>query len=174
MVCAELVYGLCRYPLDFLVLTLDKAFMCVTTDAGNGNLRHLLVGYALLYMTILTMVKHTQSIRSVFQRKTLIVFATLCTILPLVVLTVEARCTISLQGLIFGVALMGPLLENGGWAIITTAKRLVKGEIRLRDIPQCAFPWELLIGIFFVWVCLTHYGDLMAHTYSGLDLLFKK
>ena len=165
-----------RYPIDFLCLILDKAFMCVTTDAGAGDLYYLLSGYTMLYIAILTMVKHTPKVKNVFQGKSLLVIAALLTIAPSVVLTVEARYTISLQSLIFGVALMGPILGDVGRSVCTTMRKLAKGELklRLRDIPECVFPWELLVGIFFVWVCLTHYGDLMAHTYSGLDLLFTK
>ena len=163
-----------HYPMDFMTLFLDKAFMCVTTDAQDGSLGYLLVGYTLLYIALMTMVKYTPKLRSVFQRKTLLVIAALLTIAPLVVLTVEARAAIAFQSLIFGVALMGPVLENGGKTVFMTTRKLVKGELRLRDISECAFPWELLIGIFFVWVCLTHYGDLMAHTYTGLELLFTK
>lgn len=163
-----------RYPFDFMILLLDKAFMCVTTDARVGNVRHLLAGYTLLYIALMTMVKYTPKFRSVFQRKTLLVIAALLTIVPLVALTVEARCAISFQSMVFGVALMGPVLENGGKAAFMTARKLFKGELKPRDISECAFPWELLIGIFFVWVCLTHYGDLMAHTYTGLEFLLTK
>jgi len=163
-----------RYPLDFLLLFLDKAFLCVTTDALAMSLCYLLVGYTLLYIALLGMVKHTPNIRSVFQRKTLLIIAALLTILPAVVLTVEARYAISLQGLIFGAALMGPVLEDGGRSVIRTVQKLMRGEMKWRDVSKCAFPWGVLIGIFFVWVCLTHYGDLMAHTYSGLELLFTK
>jgi len=163
-----------RYPLDFLLLLLDKAFLCVTTDALAMNLCYLLVGYTLLYIALLGMVKHTLNIRSVFQRKALLIIATLLTILPAVVLTVEARYAISLQGLIFGTALMGPVLGDGGRAVIRTAQKLTRSETRLGDASEHLFPWEVMIGVFFVWVCLTHYGDLMAHTYSGLELLFTK
>lgn len=160
-----------RYPLDFLILLLDRAFMCVTVDARADNLKHLLTGYILLYIALMTMVKHTQRLKSIFQRKTLLVFASLLTIAPVVVLGVELRYAISLHSLIFGTALMGPTLSNGGASAVVTLKRLVKGELKLT---KCDFPWGLLIGIFFVWVCLTHYGDLMAHTYGGIGLLFSK
>lgn len=160
-----------RYPLDFMLLLLDKAFMCVTTDARGGNVRHLLVGYTLLYIAFMTMVNCTLKLKSVFQRKTLVPIAMLLTIAPSIALTVEARWAISLQSLVFGTALMGPALVDGGVTAIATVKRLIKGKLKLTE---CTFPWGLLIGIFFVWVCLTHYGDLMAHTYTGLELLLTK
>ena len=163
-----------RYPLDFLVLILDKAFICVTTDAMNGNLGHLLVGYTLLYLALVQMLKYTSKIKNVFQRKSLLVISALLTILPSVVMTVEPRNIISLQGLIFGTALMGPVLESGEKKIISISHKLANREINKTDISNCAFPWALLVGIFFVWVCFAHYGDLMAHTYSGIDLLFNK
>ncbi len=162
------------YPLDFSVLFLDRAFMCVTTDGGTMNLSHLLAGYTLLYIALLAMVKRAQNIRSVFQRKTLLVIAALLTILPPVVLHVERRYAIALQGMVFGAALMGPVLEDGRRAVIRTAQKLTRRESRLGDASKRVFPWEVLIGIFFVWICLTHYGDLMAHTYTGLELLFSK
>ena len=161
-----------RYPLDFLIIILDKAFVCVTTDACIGNPRHLLVGYTSLYLALLHMLKYSSNIKNIFQRKTILVIAALLTILPSVVLTVEPRHAISLQGMIFGSALMGPVLESWRRKVIETPQKLTSGEIKLRNISECAFPWALLIGIFFVWVCFTHYGDLMAHTYSGIDLLF--
>lgn len=163
-----------RYPLDFLILILDKAFMCVTTDARNGDLHHLIIGYTLLYIALFQILRYTPTIRGIFQRKTLLVMAGLLTILPLVVLSVEVRCAISLQGLMFGAALMGPALTEGGRAVVGTVLQLVRGKTRLKDIPNCGFPWGVLLGICFVWVCLTHYGDLMAHTYTGLELLFTK
>lgn len=163
-----------RYPLDFLVLILDKAFMCVTTDARAGEVSHLLVGYTLLYLSILAMVKYTPDIKSVFQRKTLLVIAALLTILPNLVLAVEARVTISLQAMIFGAALMGPVLTDTVETLIVTAKGAARGEGKISDAFKRTSPWPLVIGIFFVWVCMTHYGDLMAHTYSGLELLLTK
>ena len=138
--------------------------MCVTTDARNGDLHHLIIGYTLLYIALFQILRYTPTIRGIFQRKTLLVMAGLLTILPLVVLSVEARCAISLQGLMFGAALMGPALTEGGRAVVGTVLQLVRGKTRLKDIPNCGFPWG----------CLTHYGDLMAHTYTGLELLFTK
>lgn len=163
-----------QYPLDFLALMLDKAFMCVTTDAMVGEVSYLLVGYTLLYLAILAMVRHTPDMKSVFQRKALLVVAAVLAILPNLVMSVEARVTISLQAMIFGAALMGPVLTDTVETLIVTAKGAARGGGKISDGLKRTSPWPLVIGIFFVWVCMTHYGDLMAHTYSGLELLFTK
>lgn len=163
-----------RYPLDYLAIMLNRAFICVTTDARSGNVAHMITGYTLLFVTIVEMIRHAPTIKSAFKLDTLLILSALLTIIPLLPLPVEARCTISFQGLIFGVALMGPILEDTAIGIVNGLKGFLRGEIKPKEFKGYKFPWTFLIGIFFVWVCLTHYGDIVAQTTTGVGLLFTR
>ncbi|MEG0764330.1 MAG: hypothetical protein RR424_10960, partial [Oscillospiraceae bacterium] len=90
---------------------------------------------------------------------------------PIIVLAVERRYALSVQALVFGVAILGP-------AIPLVAQKAKSGIIEcvqsksIKAIAEKPFPWTFVICIAFAVVCLGYLGLLYAGSNIGTLMLF--
>lgn len=160
-----------QHPIDFLVIYLNRFIVMFSDDGGNSSLRSLLPGYTMIYLTILTAVKRLGCLRDIFHAKTMLVLACFASVLPSLVLTVEMRYTLSLQALLFGVALAGPIVPQIIGSVSGGIQRMLRGE-KSGQLLDREIPWAFLGWIVFCAVCLAYFGAICSASNMGTDLLF--
>lgn len=160
-----------KHPIDFFVIYLNRLAVMFSDDCGNSSLRSLLPGYTMIYLTILTAVKRLGCLRDIFHAKTMLVLACFASVLPSLVLTVEMRYTLSLQALLFGVALAGPIVPQIASYVSGGVQRMLRGEKSARLLDS-GIPWAFLGWVVFCAVCLAYFGAICSASNMGTDLLF--
>lgn len=161
-----------QYPLDFIMLYLNRFIIMISDDSGWCSLRSLLPSYSMIYLAILTCVKRIKKVRDVFKAKTWLVLACLASIIPTLVMCVEIRVTISFQALFFGVALVGPILP-ATWNTVCDGVKQCWREKSLCSIMEKGFPWGLFGWLVFCLVCLAYFGAICAGSEMGTHMLYK-
>lgn len=160
-----------QYPIDFIMLYLNRLMIMISDDCGNSSLRSLLPGYTMIYLTILTALKRVSCLRDIFHAKTLLVLACFASVLPTVVMVVEMRFTLSLQAMLFGVALAGPIIPQIATFVSGGVRRMLQGE-KSGTLLDAGIPWAFLGWIVFCAVCLAYFGAICASSDMGTNLLY--
>lgn len=161
-----------KYPIDFIMLYLNRFVVMISDDMGTASLRSLLPSYTMVYLAVLTCVKRIKKVKDIFRAKGWLVLGALASVIPALVMTVELRVTISLQVLFFGVALAGPILPQI-WKTISVGVAQCWREKSLRSVMEKGFPWGLFGWFIFCVVCLAYFGLLCAGSGMGTSMLYK-
>ncbi len=163
-------YVFFHYPIDILCMMFDKAFIAISHDFGRNSLCGLVVSYTSLFISLYQL-SNIKKVRDILQPKTLLLLGWITTIAPLLVLSVEMRCALSIHALIFGMAVLSPTLPAFGKSFLAGVKRIVK-EKSLIFLGEKKFPWTVVMCLMFVAFCVAHMGDLYAQSDLGLGTLF--
>jgi hypothetical protein len=158
-----------KYPLDFLTRYANRLFLALSPAGELLRFSNLFVGYTLLYIPFLIFKKRCTSVRRFFSAKMLIVLSFLLAIAPLVVLNIEMRCVMQLQGLIYSLALLDDTLWDGFKSFGKTVKECWATK-SLRCLGQKKFPMTFAIYLFLMLFCFTHIASL--YDLVGLDPRF--
>ena len=160
-----------HYPVDCAVQYVDRAFLALSVDLGRLSVLYSTLGYTLLYLAIITAVRSLRRLQDLFHAEFWLVAGAFASIIPVLVMTAEMRYAMSLQGMLYGIALMGPVLpcifstiRKGGAECVSTKS--------LSPLLNKTFPWELVFWAVFILLCLTHLGSLYAQSEGGASLLF--
>lgn len=159
------------YPVDFIMLYLNRVMVAISDDSGTGAITTLLPCYTLVYLAVVTACKNIKKLKDIFCANFWLVLGVLASMIPVLVMTVEMRFTISLQGMLFGLALAGPLLPQmaaSAYAFVHQCWQ-EKSLQRLRD---CNFPWMLLGWIVFCLVCMAYFGAISAGSNTGINMIY--
>lgn len=160
-----------QYPLNYLIIYMNRLIVMLSDDCGNSALRSLLPGYTMIYLTILTALKRLDSLREIFRAKTMLILACLASVLPSIVMTIEMRHTLSLQALLFGTALAGPIIPQIAAFVSGGIRRGLRGE-KNGSVLDIRIPWGFLGWIVFCAVCLAYFGALCSASNMGTNLLY--
>lgn len=150
-----------RYPLDFILQYVDRFFLCLSIDTGVNAFHSLFIGYALVYMSVLTIVKQNSSCKMLFRLNNLIIFSALLSVVPVLVLSVEPRYALGLQSVFFGIAICGPCVPRFISRVITNLREHKK-------LQEYKFPWHFLLGLLFCLLCIAFYNSFFCQ--SDLDV----
>lgn len=161
-----------QYPQEFLPRYVDRFFICLSTDLVRNSLTGLCMGYSMLYLALFTAVKGIKKVKDFFVGELWIILGFIASVIPSLVLTVEMRYALSLQALVFGVALLGPALPRFAKMIAVGFAECLKGK-SLRPLSEKQFPWGFLLWGVFVVCCLAHIGTIYAQSSLGTNMLFK-
>lgn len=159
-----------RYPTYFLIQYIDRIFISLSLDMGCQSLAFLIMGYTLLYLTILTVLKRITQIKTWLHAESWLIIAVFASIIPVLVMTVEMRYVLSFQGVTFGCAILGPVLPGGLEKIRLGLKQCWREKSILR-LENKEFPWPFAIGVVFVVCCITHMSALYAQSGLGVEML---
>lgn len=160
-----------RYPVDMLCMMFDKAFIAVSVDLQRNSLAMLVASYTALYISLYQLVM-AKTVKRIFSANTWLVLGIVATIAPLLVLSVEMRCAISIQAMIFGSALLGPTLPSLGRSIKNGVGQCIR-EKSLSSLKGKNFPWAVALCVLFVACCVVHMGGLYAQSDWGVGMLFR-
>lgn len=161
-----------QYPIDFIMLYMNRFIIMISDDRGMASLRSLLPSYTMIYLAVLTCVKRIKKVCHVFKAKTWLVIGCLASIIPTLVMCVEIRVTISVQVLFFGVALAGPIIPEM-WKTVSEGVKCCWKEKSLCGLSEKRFPWELFGWVVFCIICLAYFGSICAGSGIGTSMLYK-
>ncbi|MBP3509421.1 hypothetical protein [Oscillibacter sp.] len=168
---AEYFRAFFQHPVDFIMLYLNRLMIAISDDSGICALRSLLPCYTMVYLAIVTAIKGLKRLRDLFCAKLWLVLGALASMIPVLVMTVEMRYTLSLQSMLFGVALAGPILPRL-WGTVSGGIHQCRQEKSLRSLLDRKFPWEVMGWIVFCAVCLAYFGSICAASDMGTGMLY--
>ena len=159
------------YPVDFIMLYLNRLIISISDDMGSAALRSLMPGYTMVYLAFLTTARRMKRVRDILCAKFWLVLGVLASIIPPLVMAIEPRYTISLQTMLFGVALAGPILPEL-WISVSDGIRNCRQEGCLRYLLDRRVPWALIGWAVFCAVCLAYFGSICAASDLGTAMLY--
>lgn len=147
-----------KYPINFALCYLEKLFLILSPDGGAFRFLPLFIFYTLMFIAFKIGISKNKSIKSVFNAKLWIVFAFLWSIVPALVMVLESRYAMQLQGFILAIALckdelwkklFNVLYEVRNWKL-ENVKKIGEGEI----------PYTLIFYCCFIIACFLHMSSL--------------
>lgn len=157
-----------HYPVDAVVQALDKFFLSFSIDIRRQSVAFLVTGYSLFYIAAWNAVRRIHRWRDLLSPKILIVLAALCSLIPIMVMTLEMRVAIGAQSIIFGTALLCGSIPQ---TLESVAYRLSRGRIgKQRESVSLSV---YLTWCIFILLCMMHMGALYAQSDMGTEMLFK-
>lgn len=155
-----------QYPLDFMVRYMNHLFLALSPDTGEPSFSHLFIAYTLLFIPFVIFKKRCTSIRRFFSAKILIIFSFLSSVIPVLILNVEMRYVMQIQGLIYAIA----ILDNTFWDGFKSFGRTISKcytEKAITRIGQKLFPFTFATYLFFIIFCFIHIASLYES--AGID-----
>jgi hypothetical protein len=104
-------------------------------------------------------VKRCRTAKEFFNKEGLIIISFIFAVVPSAVLTVELRCVMQIQGLIFAVGIFDNQIWDGLRTFGKTAKQCWT-ERSVRIIGERAFPFVFLTYLIFMILCFIHTASL--------------
>lgn len=149
-----------RYPFDFILCYLNSFFLILSPDGGSFHFWPLFLFYTLLYTALYIGVKKCNNIKNLFSPLFWIGFSFIWAIVPLIVMNLEARTCIPLQGLIIALAVCDDTLWNGLKRVFNNFVSHNCNFISTRTVTYTLIGWFL-----FLTFCFLHIATL----YEGID-----
>lgn len=155
-----------KYPLDFLVRYADRLFFAFSPDGGRLSFSHLFLAYTLLFVPFVIFKKRCKTVRQFFSAKILIVLSFVFAIAASIILNVEERFTMQIQGLIYALALLDDTLWDGFKCFGRTIKECCTKKT-LRGLGERKFPFSFIVYLIFILFCFSHIASLYSSI--GID-----
>ncbi|KTE93853.1 hypothetical protein AT727_02540 [Desulfitobacterium hafniense] len=165
------------YPLDFIVRWLNRLFLGISIDNvglknSEPHISYLFVSYSLLFLSLLTMIKHCDRVKRFLDIRTFLVFALIIPSLVPCTMHVEMRYFMSIQILIAGTALLSDTLWKPVKDLIKSAKKMKTntrfqiGEIKISNV--------FMSYIIFMTLCILLIATQYELMGPDLPILFSK
>lgn len=142
-----------KYPVDFILNYLNSFFLILSPDHGGFNLLPLLTFYTLLYCSLYIGFTKCKSWKQFFSPLFLIGFSFLWATVPMLVMNIEPRTCMQIQGLIIALA----LCDNTIWDNIVDFIKHFKVNSLKR---QNGISYPVVFYILFLCVCIMHIATL--------------
>ncbi|MBO5372859.1 MAG: hypothetical protein J6A75_09070 [Lachnospiraceae bacterium] len=144
-------------PVNFIFCFLEKFFISLSPDGGWFRFLPLFIFYTCIYITLFIFVSRCKTIKQIFNVKFWLVFAFLWAIVPAIVMVVELRCVIQIQGLIMAVAICDECI----WKKIEQLWKGIKNKkYKWSNIGESKIPYAFLLYCCFIIVCFLHMSSL--------------
>ena len=156
-------------PSNFVMLYLDTIMCMLSDDGGRGSILILIPGYMMEYLTLYTLVVRIKRWKNVKTDKVLLVLAVFSSVLAMLAFTYcEMRYLLTLQCLLFGTALLGPILPRITRVILSLTCR-IKDKDALSDM---RFPWKIVGCVAYCLFCMAYFGSLCSGSGLGINMLY--
>lgn len=148
-----------RYPFDYLVKYFNRLFLSLSPDGAYASVSHLSVAYTLLFVSLVSIKKRVRKVGDFFRSHLLLILSFVFAIIAIMILCVEPRYVLQIQGLVYAFAIMDDTLWDGFRSFGLTVKEAFNARSFkiLKDKP---FPYVFLIYLLFLFLCLSHMGSL--------------
>lgn len=145
-----------KYPFDFILNYINSFFLILSPDHGRFNLFPLLIFYSLLYCSLYIGINKCKKWKQFFSPLFWIGFSFLWATVPMLVMNIEPRTCMQIQGLIMALA----VCDDTIWRIITdyTKSSLKIGLIKTVKHTNISYP--LIFYLVFVCFCILHISTL--------------
>lgn len=152
-----------KHPVDFILCYLDKFFIMLSPDKGGFNFIPLFIFYTLLFITLYIMVTKCKKIRDYFSMNFWIVFAFLWSVVPIMIMTVEMRCVLQLQGLVLAIAIGSDFIWGKAKEIFVDFRKTgIKNSILELDVKA-----SFIVYIIFIIFCFMHIASLYNNSITS-------
>ena len=146
-----------KYPLDFTLNYLNGFFLILSPDHGNFHFLPLFIFYTLLYCSLYIGFLKCKTWERFFSPLFFIGFSFLWATVPMLVMNIEPRTCLQIQGLIMALALCDETIWTNIHNILIYVRKKDRGNI-LRELNKISYP--ILFYIIFLCICLMHIGTL--------------
>lgn len=164
MTILEYLKLLLKYPGDFILCYLEKFFLALSPDHGGFHFIPLFIFYTLLFVALYIGFVNCRYIKNIINVKFWIGFAFLWAIVPGLVMVIEPRYCMQIQGLVLALAICSDFIwikcRNG----FDKVKAVLKGEIKF-TIKEKKISYPILIYFVFIVFCFLN----MSSLYEGIE-----
>ena len=144
------------YPADFVVSYLNSFFLILSPDGGELNFWPLFIFYTLLYLSLYIGLKKCNTWRKLFSPLFWIGFSFLWAIVPMIVMNIEARNCLQIQGLVIALA----LCDDTVWKNLGTVWEGLKEVVRKKGKLSCRISYPVIFYMIFIIMCFVHISTL--------------
>ena len=151
-----------RYPFDFILCYLNAFFLILSPDWGGFHFWPLFVFYSFIYIGLYIGIKRCKTWKNLFSPMIWIIFSFLWSIVPLLIMNIEPRTCIQIQGFIIALAICDDAFWRGFKNIIDYLCKRKKQKVSTGwKIPYLQIGW-----LMFICVCFLHISTL----YENADI----
>ncbi|MBR4084590.1 MAG: hypothetical protein IKK33_09965 [Lachnospiraceae bacterium] len=146
-----------KYPADSIINYLNSFFLILSPDGGAFNAWPLFFFYSMIYLALYEGVKRCDTWKKFFSPLFWVGFAFVWATVPMLVMNIEARTCMQIQGLIAALAICGTTFREGAKKLIETVKECWRSK-SLKSLSH--IPYPVLLYIIFICVCFVHIATL--------------
>lgn len=165
MTIPEYIKMFASNPHNFILCYLNAFFLVLSPDGGCFSLWRLLAFYSAIFVAVRVGYKRCTYFKQIFNSKFWVGFAFLWAMVPLLIMNVEARFCMQIQGLILVIALCDDLLWDGIQRLIIAIKN--KENI----FANGRVPYHIVLYVIFVVFCLMHMGSMYELSGDDVNIL---
>lgn len=156
-----------KHPLDFFSLFVDKFILGMTMDGGELRFVPIFISYTVFFLALLLIYKKCKNIKDIFNRKVWIVLAFIGAVVPGIVMVVEVRVWIQLQGLVMAAAICSSCF----WEDIQSTYN----NLKLKDVSRSGkkINYTIIVYIIFMLMAMAHIASLYSASAEGINILWK-
>lgn len=146
-----------EYPLDFILNYINSFFLILSPDHGSFNLVPLVFFYTLLYCALYIGFTKCKTWSKFFSPLFFISFSFLWATVPMLVMNIEPRTCLQIQGLIAALAICDETI----WTNISKAIHHIRSngiKNLFNKTKRICYP--IIFYILFLCICLTHVATL--------------
>ena len=140
-----------KYPADFILNYLNSFFLVLSPDGGAFNFMPLFIFYSLCYISLYIGITRCKTWKEFFSPFFLIGFSFLWSTVPMLVMNIEQRTCLQIQGLIIALA----ICDDTVWNNI----KVTKGNL-LKSKKQYQISYPFVFYILFLIICFLHMATL--------------
>lgn len=155
-----------KYPMDFVTRYANRVFLALSPDGGALHFIPLFIAYSALFLAFLSIMKRCKSVKQFFSPNLLIILSFVFAIAALVVLNIEIRCLMQLQGLVLAAAILDDTLWDGLKGFGAQVRECWRKK-SLRILGDKKFPYAFFIYCIFMVFCFMHIASIYEIT--GID-----
>lgn len=153
----EYVHIFLKYPMDFILNFLNSFFLILSPDHGSFNFIPLSIFYTLLFCSIYIGLTKCKTWEKIFSPLFFIGFSFLWATVPMLVMNIEPRTCLQIQGLIMSLALCDGTIWENIHSVLMNIQKNGRKEF-LRKMNRISYP--VLFYIIFLCICLMHIATL--------------
>lgn len=161
----EYIKVFARSPHNFILCYLNAFFLVLSPDGGHFSIWRLLVFYSAIFVAVRAGYKRCTNFKQIFNAKFWVGFAFLWAIVPLLLMNVEERFCMQIQGLILVIAICDDLVWDGIQRLVKAIKNkekiFVNGKI----------PYHIVLYIIFIAFCFMHMGAMYELSGDDVNIL---
>lgn len=142
-----------KYPIDFVLNYLNAFFLILSPDLGEFNLVPLVAFYSMIYVAIVCGVTRCKTWGRFFSPLFWIGFSFLWATVPMIVMNIEPRTCMQIQGLIASLAVCDKFV----WDKL----KIIKDRIQTKNFKSNnEIPYYFILYIAFMLFCILHISTL--------------
>jgi hypothetical protein len=160
-----------KYPIDFLIRYGNRLFIALSPDGGRLSFTQLFLAYTLLFTALIIFKNHCKTAKHFFSANILIILSFILAIAASIILNIEMRFVMQIQGLIYAAALLDDSLWNGLKAFWETVKQCFVKKT-LQSLANKPLPYLFALYVVFMFFCLMHISSQYEMLGVSQEILF--